>query len=101
MFLRLGRLFRSAGREMLVLWYASRNPSTPKLMKLATVLLMLYVISPIDLIPDWIPVLGWLDDVTVLAFGVPALMRLLPQPILAQAHAQADALLSRLRFGLR
>jgi uncharacterized membrane protein YkvA (DUF1232 family) len=98
MFFRLGKLFRAAGRDLVVLWYACRNPRTPGAIKLAALLLGIYVISPIDLIPDTLPIIGWVDDVTLLAFGIPALLRIVPRDSLQAAHAAADRLLSRWAF---
>ena len=98
MFSRLRRLLRVAGRDAVVLWYACRQPQTPAMAKLGAVLLALYLVSPIDAISDLIPVLGWIDDVTLLAVGVPALLRLLPLPALQQAQIAADRLLSRWAF---
>jgi len=100
MFLRLGRLFRSVGREILVLWYACRNPATPFRLKLVALLLGLYVFSPIDVVPDWLALLGFVDDVTLLALGIPALLKFVPAHALHEAHASADGLLSRFRFGM-
>lgn len=99
MFLRLGRLFRAVGREILVLWYACRNPATPFRLKLVAILLGLYVFSPIDIIPDWLALLGLVDDVTLLALGIPALLKFVPEPVLHDARSAADGLLSRMRFG--
>ncbi|WP_026075669.1 YkvA family protein [Noviherbaspirillum massiliense] len=98
MFLRLTRLFRTAGRDIVTLWYACRHPATPRRLKLATMLLGLYILSPVDLVPDWFPVLGWIDDVTLLAFGIPALLRLMPQRALQDAHSASFSLISRWRL---
>jgi uncharacterized membrane protein YkvA (DUF1232 family) len=98
MFLRLGRLFRAVGRDILVLWYACRNPATPGRLKFAAVLLGLYLFSPVDLIPDWLAILGWVDDVTLLALGIPAVLRFVPDHVLNDARMAADGLLSRMRF---
>jgi uncharacterized membrane protein YkvA (DUF1232 family) len=98
MFLRLGRLFRAVGRDILVLWYACRNPATPGRLKLLAVLLGLYVFSPVDLIPDWLAILGWVDDVTLLALGIPAVLRFVPDHVLHDARMAADGLLSRMRL---
>ncbi|WP_334188880.1 YkvA family protein [Noviherbaspirillum sp.] len=95
MFLRLSRLFRAAGRDAVVLWFACRNPLTPGSVKLSALLLALYVISPVDLLSDLLPVLGWMDDVTLLAIGIPAILKLMPQPALRDAHSDADRLMSR------
>jgi uncharacterized membrane protein YkvA (DUF1232 family) len=100
MFLRLGRLFRAVGRDILVLWYACRNPATPFRLKLVAILLGLYVFSPIDVVPDWLAVLGFVDDVTLLAIGIPALLKFMPEGTLLDARRAADGLLSRMRFGM-
>lgn len=89
MLVRVGRLVRTMGRELLVLWHACRNPGTPRKIKLAALLLAIYVLSPVDLLPDWVPLLGIVDDVTLLAFAVPALLRLIPEPVLGQARGAA------------
>lgn len=98
---RLRRIARLAGSEITVLWYACRHPSTPLGVKLLALLLGLYVISPVDLIPDAIPVLGWLDDATLLGFGVPALLRFVPADALADSRAASARLLSRFAFRRR
>lgn len=98
MFFRLRRLLRAAGRDLVVLWYAFRNPHTPGIVKLLSVLLALYVFSPIDLVPDSLPVLGWLDDATLLAIGIPALLKLMPQPALHESYGAAERFLSRWTF---
>ncbi|HEV2611972.1 MAG TPA: DUF1232 domain-containing protein [Noviherbaspirillum sp.] len=95
MFLRLSRLFRAAGRDAVVLWFACRNPLTPGAVKLGALLLALYIISPVDLLSDLLPVLGWMDDVTLLAIGIPAILKLMPQPALRDAYSDADRLMSR------
>lgn len=99
MFFRLGRLFRSVGRDIVVLFYACRHPGTPLHLKLLALAAAFYVVSPIDIIPDWLALLGIADDVTLIALGVPLLLKLLPQPALEQARGRAEGLLSRMRFG--
>ncbi|MGE5649845.1 YkvA family protein [Noviherbaspirillum sp. UKPF54] len=98
MFLRLRRLFRTAGRDIVVLWYAFRHPHTPGTVKLLSVALALYVFSPVDLVPDALPVLGWLDDATLLAIGIPAILKLMPQAPLHESYGAADRFLSRWAF---
>lgn len=101
MFFRLGRLVRAGGRNLLVLWYACRNPVTPLRLKLATLLLAVYLVSPVDLVPDWFMLLGWIDDVTLLALGIPAILRMAPASVLQDARAAAEGLLARLRLRAR
>lgn len=95
MLLRLRRLFRIVGRDIVVLWYACRHPETPWLMKFAALLLAVYVVSPIDIIPDWLMLLGWVDDVSIVALGIPALLNLMPERALHDARMAADGWLSR------
>jgi uncharacterized membrane protein YkvA (DUF1232 family) len=96
MLFRIRRLLKLLGRNAIVLWYVCRHRSTPGLIKIAAVLLVVYAISPIDAIPDWIPVLGWLDDVTILAFGIPLILRQVPLEVLDEAQASASGFFSRM-----
>lgn len=89
MLFRLGRLVRTVGRDLVVLWYACRNPATPLVLKLAALLVAVYAISPVDVVPDWLPLLGWVDDVTLLALAIPALLTLVPEPVLSHARGEA------------
>ncbi|RJG06067.1 DUF1232 domain-containing protein [Noviherbaspirillum cavernae] len=98
MFLRLLRLLRFVGRDAVVLWYACRNPATPTFLKAGAILLVLYAIFPIDMLPDWIPVIGWADDVTLLALAIPAILKRIPPRVLGDAQAAAGGWLSRLRL---
>ena len=68
------------------LWFALRHPDAPGWLKLGTLLIVLYVISPIDLIPDFIPVIGFLDDAILAPLAIRWLLRRLP-PHIAQAAA--------------
>jgi uncharacterized membrane protein YkvA (DUF1232 family) len=98
MLFRLSRLLKSTGRELLVLWYACRHPNTPLPIKLGALLLAAYFISPIDILPDTFPLLGWIDDVTLLALLIPALTKRVPRAILNSAHTGADRVLSKNLF---
>lgn len=95
MFLRLGRLLKMCGRNALVLFHACRRPETPIAAKLATALVAIYVISPVDLIPDVIPILGWIDDATILAFALPAILKLVPRTVIDDATLASDRTLSK------
>ncbi len=79
-------------REALTLWVAARDPRTPLLAKLLAGAVAAYAFSPIDLIPDAIPVLGLLDDMVIVPLGVWAVLKLLPAPLLAEYRAAAAAL---------
>ena len=97
--LRIRRLFSATGREALILWYAFRNPATPKAIKAGSIFLALYLLSPIDLLPDFALLVGWADDLALLMIGIPFLVGKLPPRVLAQATEMADRRLGR--FGAR
>ena len=74
----------------MTLWFASRHPSTPWYTKALGVFVVAYALSPIDLIPDFIPVLGYLDDVILLPSLIWLAIRLTPDLVLAECREQAD-----------
>lgn len=88
--IRLRRLFKSVGREALILWYALGNPATPVPIKIGTVLLAAYLFSPLDLLPDFALLLGFADDLMVLLVGIPFLAKRLPPSVFAEASSKAD-----------
>jgi uncharacterized membrane protein YkvA (DUF1232 family) len=83
------------GREALILWYALRHPGTPAAIKVATVLLALYLFSPLDIIPDFAVLFGWADDLMLLLVGIPFLAKRLPPEVLAEASARAERWVGR------
>jgi len=74
-----------------------RDTRTPWFAKAFALLVVAYAFSPIDLIPDFIPVLGYLDDLVLLPLGIWLALRLVPPPVLAQARTQAAAWLEARR----
>lgn len=91
-FLRLRRFLKLFSRDALVLLFACRDPATPLTVKFATLLMIAYAISPIDVVPDVLLLLGWADDVALLMLGVPWLLRQLPPQVRAAAESRVDAL---------
>ena len=75
--------------EVVALWYCARHPRTPFVAKALAVAVVAYAFSPIDLIPDFIPVLGLLDDLLLLPLGIWLVIRLVPRDVLAECRAQA------------
>lgn len=98
MLIRLARLLRVAGADLAMLYYACRNPATPKLIKLLAAMLVLYVLVPIDLVPEFIPGLGLLDDVMLATLVIPALLKHLPDTTRTDAALQSANLMRRLAF---
>lgn len=88
----LERLKKAAKRlkaELLALGYAARDPRTPWYARAFALLVLAYALSPIDLIPDFIPVLGYLDDLLLLPAGLWLALRLIPPAVMADARAEA------------
>lgn len=83
---------RGIKRQLLALSLAYRDPRTPWYAKAWTALVLAYAFSPIDLIPDFIPVLGLLDDAILLPLGIMVALRLIPPAVMTQAQDQARAL---------
>lgn len=96
--LRARFLFQRVGRDALVLWYACRDPSTPLVVKLLATGIALYLIYPIDIMPDLFPLVGWVDDVTLLALAIPAVLKLVPLQSAERARVSAGGALSRWKF---
>ena len=94
---RLRTWARSIRRDTLALAYAVRDPRTPWAARILGALVIAYAVSPIDLIPDFIPVLGYLDDLLLLPLGLLLVRRLIPAEVLADARARAEATTTRLR----
>ena len=78
-------------KELRLAWAVLRDPRAPKAAKLVTVLAALYVISPVDFISDFIPVLGWLDDGLIAYLLLQLAFKFLPPELLASLQARAGA----------
>lgn len=81
---------RALRRDALTLWFASRDPDTPIVAKLLAILIAAYALSPIDLIPDFIPVLGYLDEAILLPLAISLCLKLIPEAVLARSRVAAD-----------
>lgn len=75
--------------EIYALYLAYRDPRVPWYAKLFTACLVGYAFSPLDLIPDFIPVLGYLDDLVIIPLGVVLALRLIPQPVIFEYREKA------------
>jgi len=89
MWQRLVRVWTVVRGDARVLWYALRHPQAPLWLKAGCLALVVYLLSPVDLIPDAIPVLGWLDDLVLIPLAMRWLLRLLPAHIREAASARA------------
>ena len=88
---KLGRLFAVLRKELLLAWAVLRDARTPWAAKLTTVLAVLYVVSPVDLVSDFIPVLGWLDDGLIAYFLLKLALKFLPPDLNAALRSQVNA----------
>ncbi|RPF72331.1 YkvA family protein [Aurantiacibacter spongiae] len=86
---RLRRWARALKTEIGALWLAARDPRVPTAAKLLAGVVAAYALSPIDLIPDVIPVLGLLDDLLIVPAGIWLVRRMIPAPLLAELREQA------------
>ena len=75
--------------ELYALYLAYRDPRVPWYARLLAALVVGYAFSPIDLIPDPIPVLGYLDDLVLIPLGIALALRLIPAPVMADCRAKA------------
>src|SRR6266849_2468924 len=80
---------RSLKREVHAIYLAARDPRTPWYAKALALCVAGYALSPIDLIPDFVPVLGYLDDMVIVPLGIWAVVKLIPPEIMAENRAAA------------
>ena len=99
---RLGAWARALRAELGTLAVAARHPDVPWHAKAIAVCVVAYAVSPIDLVPDFIPVVGYLDDLVLLPLGILLARRLVPGDVLAACRAEAvrRAELPRSRAGI-
>ena len=83
---------RNLKAETFALYLAARDPRTPWYAKLLAAGIVAYAISPIDLIPDFVPVIGYLDDLILIPAGIALAIRLVPDSVLADCRAQAQVI---------
>ena len=88
---RLQQRARTIRRDTYALYLACRDPRVPWYAKLLAGAVLAYALSPIDLIPDFIPVIGYLDDLIIVPAGLVLVRRMIPAAVLAE-HREAAAL---------
>jgi uncharacterized membrane protein YkvA (DUF1232 family) len=87
---RLRGWARTIKRDVVALYLATGDPRVPWYAKAVAACVAAYALSPIDLIPDFIPVLGYLDDVIIVPFGILLAVRLVPADVMAELRDEAE-----------
>ena len=87
---RLKSRARSLKKEVFAIYLAAKDPRTPWYAKGLVLLIVAYALSPVDLIPDFIPVLGYLDDLIIVPGGIWLAIRMIPPDVLAEARSTAE-----------
>jgi uncharacterized membrane protein YkvA (DUF1232 family) len=87
---RLREWARAIKRDVVALSIAGRDPRVPWYVKAAAGVIAAYALSPIDLIPDFVPVLGYLDEVILLPVAIALVIRMIPDPLMAEFREEAQ-----------
>src|SRR5712692_3142533 len=87
---RIKNWARRLSRDVHAIYLASRDPRVPWYARVLAIAVAGYALSPIDLIPDFIPVLGYLDDLIIVPLGIWLVVRLIPEEIMVEYSAIAD-----------
>src|SRR5512140_1570034 len=88
---RLKEWARVIKRDVHAIYLASRDPRVPWYAKALAIAVAAYALSPIDLIPDFIPVIGYLDDLVIVPLGIWLVVSLIPDDVMVKCRAEADA----------
>ncbi|HWI15062.1 MAG TPA: DUF1232 domain-containing protein [Burkholderiales bacterium] len=86
---------RELKHQVVAVWFCTRHPRTPFIAKALAAAVVAYAFSPIDLIPDFIPVLGYVDELILLPLAITLVLKLIPEDVMAECRAQADAWLEQ------
>ena len=91
----LRRWARRLKRQTLTVYFLARDPRLPTPLRLLALAVAAYALSPIDLIPDFIPVLGYLDDLLIVPLGLALILHLAPRPLVLDASRRARTVQGR------
>lgn len=81
---------RTIKQDTYAIYLACRDPRTPWYARVLAGGIVAYALSPIDLIPDFVPILGYLDDLIIVPFGIALAVRMIPEPVLADCRLKAQ-----------
>jgi uncharacterized membrane protein YkvA (DUF1232 family) len=95
LFHQLQRWARTLKRDTVALYLAARDPRVPWYAKIVAAGVAAYALSPIDLIPDFIPLIGYLDDIILVPLGIALAIRLIPAALLEEHRERASARIAK------
>jgi uncharacterized membrane protein YkvA (DUF1232 family) len=90
MFQRLKKWARKLKTETYVLYYAYQDPRVPWYVKLLGAFVVAHTLSPIDLIPDFIPIIGYLDDLIITPLGLALAIKMIPEEVMLEARQKVE-----------
>lgn len=88
---RIGIWARKLKGDIMTLYFAARHPGTPIYARVFAFFVVGYALSPIDLIPDFVPVLGYLDDILIVPLGIAVAVRMIPEDVLNECRERGKA----------
>ncbi len=86
---------RALKKQSLTVYCIARHPNAPLMVKLLGFVIAAYILSPIDLIPDFIPAIGYLDDLILVPLGIALIIHLTPESVISEARCQAETLIEK------
>jgi uncharacterized membrane protein YkvA (DUF1232 family) len=86
---------RNLQRDTMAIWFAAKDRRTPWYARAMAIFVTSYALSPIDLVPDFIPVLGYLDDLVLIPAGIALTLKLIPAMVMVDARIKAEASLAK------
>ena len=95
MFNKMKAWAKSLKRQIFILYYACKDERVPWYAKVFTACIVAYAFSPVDLIPDFIPILGYLDDVILLPLGIMFALKMIPKGVLSDCEVKAEELMQK------
>ena len=93
MFAKMKAWARNFKKQIFILYYACKDSRVPWYAKVFTACVVAYAFSPIDLIPDFIPILGYLDDVILLPLGIMLALKMIPKDVLSDCEVKAEEMM--------
>ena len=93
MFKKMKAWAKNLKRQIFVLFFAYKDERVPLYAKIFTACVVAYAFSPIDLIPDFIPILGYLDDIIIVPLGVMIALKMIPKDVISDCEVKAEEMM--------